>query len=77
MMAKEKIGDIALSMVDMKRMIDAGRVKEIDYDACLTAAKTLMAVYLSYKEAGFSDDQAFKMVLTILNSTYGIAATKK
>lgn len=77
-MAKEKIGDIALSMIDMKRMIDAGNVKKIDYDAYSTAAKTLMAVYLSYKEAGFSDDQAFKMVLTILSSTYGLAsATKK
>lgn len=77
-MAEEKIGDIVLSMIDIKRMIDAGSVKKINYDTHSTAAKTLMAVYLSYKEAGFSNNQAFKMVLTILSSTYGLtSATKK
>lgn len=68
-MAEEKIGDLVLSMTDMKRMIDAGSAKEgTDYSAHLTAAKMMMAIYLSYKEAGFTDEQAFRIVLTLLSS---------
>lgn len=65
----EKISDGNLSMTDLKRLIDAGSAKKgTDYSAHLTAAKMMMAIYLSYKEAGFTDEQAFRIVLTLLSS---------
>lgn len=68
-MAGTKIGDLVLSITDLRNMIDAGSAKEgTDYNAHLTAAKMMMAIYLSYKEAGFTDEQAFRIVLTLLSS---------
>lgn len=55
------------SMNDLIRMMFPGR-KDEHYGELLKAAKEMMLQYEAYKEAGFNDEQAFRVVLTILNS---------
>lgn len=66
----EKISDGNLSMTDLKRLIDATIIRNNEiFEKHLIAAKFMMSVYLSFKEAGFTDEQAFKVVLTLLENT--------
>lgn len=55
------------SMISLLKMMSAEN-KGNQYKTYLAAAKETMLQYEAYKEAGFSDEQAFRLVLTIVDA---------
>lgn len=53
------------------QMMAAGNKEKNHYTALVNSANEMMLVFKAYKEAGFSDEQAFKVVLTILATAIG------
>lgn len=55
------------SMISLLKMMSAEN-KGDQYKTYLTAAKELMLQYEAYKEACFSDEQAFRLVQTVIDA---------
>ncbi len=55
------------SMNSLLKMMSTGN-KGDQYKIYLTAAKEIMLQYEAYKEAGFSDAQAFRLVLITVDA---------
>lgn len=55
------------SMSSLLKMMSTGN-KSDQYKIYLTAAKEIMLQYEAYKEAGFSDEQAFRLVLITVDA---------
>lgn len=55
------------SMSSLLKMMSTGN-KGDQYKIYLTAAKEIMLQYEAYKEAGFSDEQAFRLVLITVDA---------
>ena len=60
-----------ISWAELGKMIAAGNNEKNHYTALVNSANEMMLVFKAYKEAGFSDEQAFKVVLTILAAAIG------
>ena len=64
----QKISESNISSMDsLLKMMSSGN-KADQYKIYLTAAKEIMLQYEAYKEAGFSDEQAFRVVLTTIDA---------
>lgn len=67
----EKISEGNASWEDLSKLMHSGMKEHDHYRALLNSAGEMMLIYKAYKEAGFNDEQAFKVVLTILAATIG------
>lgn len=64
----QKISESNISSMDsLLKMMSTGN-KGDQYKIYLTAAKEIMLQYEAYKEAGFSDEQAFRLVLITVDA---------
>ena len=66
---REKISEgSCISCEMLGQMMAAGNKEKDHYSALVNSASEMMLIFKAYKEAGFSDEQAFKVVLTILGT---------
>lgn len=58
----------SMSFEEFGRLLAAGSKGKNHYKALLDSANEMKLIYEAYKEAGFSDEQAFNVVLTLLSA---------
>lgn len=68
----EKISEgSCISWEMLGQMMAAGNKENNHYTALVNSANEMMLVFKAYKEAGFTDEQAFRVVLTLLSTALG------